>query len=49
MRIGPGGERRTQRAASSQWQTIKCKRFLLLLDGLAEPPRRVEELWVRHL
>lgn len=47
MRIGPGGGRRTQRAASSQWQTVK--RFLLLLDQLAEPPRRVEELRVRHL
>ncbi|PWG15369.1 hypothetical protein DF268_00725 [Streptomyces sp. V2] len=47
VRIGPGGGRRTQRAASSQWQTIK--RFLLLLDGLVEPPRRVEELRVRHL
>ncbi|MFD5451270.1 hypothetical protein [Streptomyces sp. NPDC127100] len=47
VRIGPGGGRRTQRAASSQWQTIK--RFLLLLDQLAEPPRRVEELRVRHL
>ncbi|MEU3616279.1 hypothetical protein ABZ725_28715 [Streptomyces sp. NPDC006872] len=47
VRIGPGGGRRTQRAASSQWQTIK--RFLLLLDQLTEPPRRVEELRVRHL
>ncbi|MFE6523735.1 hypothetical protein [Streptomyces sp. NPDC057794] len=47
VRIGPGGGRRTQRAASSQWQTVK--RFLLLLDQLAEPPRRVEELRVRHL
>ncbi|MEU0194965.1 hypothetical protein ABZ250_34880 [Streptomyces afghaniensis] len=47
VRIGPGGGRRTQRAASSQWQTIK--RLLLLLDGLVEPPRRVEELRVRHL
>ncbi|MET7355883.1 hypothetical protein [Streptomyces mirabilis] len=46
-RIGPGGGRRTQRAATSQWQTIK--RFLTLLDGLAEPPRRVQELRVRHL
>ncbi|WP_406469999.1 hypothetical protein [Streptomyces sp. NBC_01615] len=47
VRIGPGGGRRTQRAASGQWQTIR--RFLLLLNGLAVPPRRVEELRVRHL
>jgi hypothetical protein len=47
VRIGPGGGRRTQRAASSQWQTVK--RFLLLLDQLAEPPCRVQKLRVRHL
>ncbi|MEU7306076.1 hypothetical protein [Streptomyces sp. NPDC007206] len=47
VRIGPGGGRRTQRAASSQWQTIK--RFLLLLDQLPVPPARVEELRVRHM
>jgi hypothetical protein len=47
VRIGPGGGRRTQRAASGQWQTIK--RFLLLLDQLPMPPQRVEELRVRHL
>ncbi|MGW2891830.1 hypothetical protein ACWDDN_42305 [Streptomyces griseoruber] len=47
VRIGPGGGRRTQRAASSQWQTIK--RFLLFLEQLSVPPRRVEELRVRHL
>ncbi|MDX3233948.1 hypothetical protein [Streptomyces sp. ME19-01-6] len=47
VRIGPGGGRRTQRAASGQWQTVK--RFLLLLDQLPVPPQRVEELRVRHL
>ncbi|MCG7205197.1 hypothetical protein [Streptomyces arenae] len=47
VRIGPGGGRRTQRAAISQWQTIK--RFLLLLDQLPVPPARVEELRVRHM
>ncbi len=47
VRIGPGGGRRTQRAASSQWQTVK--RFLLLLGRLPAPPQRMEELRVRHL
>ncbi|MDX2544083.1 hypothetical protein ACOT81_20920 [Streptomyces sp. WI04-05B] len=47
VRIGPGGGRRTQRAASSQWQTVK--RFLLLLDRFPAPPQRVEELRVRHM
>ncbi|MFF4402630.1 hypothetical protein [Streptomyces sp. NPDC001480] len=46
-RIGPGGGRRTQRAAMGQWQSIK--RFLVLLDRLPVPPQRVEELRVRHL
>lgn len=47
VRIGPGGGRRTQRAASGQWQTVK--RFLLLLNQFPVPPQRVEELRVRHL
>lgn len=46
-RIGPGGGRRTQRAAAGQWQSIKW--FFLLLEGLAAPPQRVAELRVRHL
>ncbi|MET7989049.1 hypothetical protein [Streptomyces sp. NPDC005281] len=46
-RIGPGGGRRTQRAATSHWQSVK--RFFLLLDQLPAPPGCVEELRVRHL
>jgi hypothetical protein len=46
-RIGPGGGRRTQRAAASHWQSVK--RFFLLLDQLPAPPGCVEELRVRHL
>lgn len=46
-RIGPGGGRRTQRAATMHWQSIK--QFVILLAALPVPPGRVEELRVRHL
>ncbi|MEV5200512.1 hypothetical protein [Streptomyces sp. NPDC053720] len=46
-RIGPGGGRRTQRAATMHWQSIK--RFVILLATLPVPPGRVEDLRVRHL
>lgn len=46
-RIGFGGGRRTQRAAMGQWQTIR--RFFTVLASLAEPPRRVADLRVRHV
>ncbi|MBQ0927542.1 hypothetical protein [Saccharopolyspora endophytica] len=46
-RVGPGGGRRTQRAATAQWQTLRL--FLVVLAGLADPPLRVEELRIRHL
>ncbi|MDX3538140.1 hypothetical protein PV721_28100 [Streptomyces sp. MB09-01] len=46
-RIGFGGGRRTQRAATGQWQTIR--RFFTVLDALTEPPRRVADLRVRHV
>ncbi|WP_420036109.1 hypothetical protein ACN2WE_31260 [Streptomyces sp. cg28] len=46
-RIGPGGGRRTQRAATMHWQS--AKRFVTLLGTLPAPPGRVEDLRVRHL
>lgn len=46
-RVGPGGGRRTQRAAMGQWQSIR--RFFTVLEGIAAPPRRVEELTARHV
>ncbi|MCX4547190.1 hypothetical protein [Streptomyces sp. NBC_01565] len=46
-RVGPGGGRRTQRAATIHWQSIK--RFVTLLAALPVPPVRVEDFRVRHL
>ncbi|MGW1553460.1 hypothetical protein [Streptomyces sp. NPDC002346] len=46
-RVGPGGGRRTQRAATMDWQSIK--RFVTLLAKLPVPPGRVEDFRVRHL